>query len=197
MCIIVRYLSWTWEGNDHKLISEGYIPLFWDIRAAKFALRYYAATFFFCDMILWSFFWDTVLWISEIQYSEGFWDKILRNLFWDMRCCDTNFLLRYLHYGAESFNWARNISQFMWPEDLLLYSQVPASSVYPEPHQFNPCPHIPIPEDILGINATKFPSLYPHSYRAAATWYYQSSIYSPTDAPVSCLKKTILKFTLK
>jgi len=26
---------------------------------------------------------------------------------------------------------------------------------------------------------------------------YQSCIYPPTDAPVSCLKKTILKFTLK
>jgi hypothetical protein len=26
---------------------------------------------------------------------------------------------------------------------------------------------------------------------------YQSFIYSPTDAKVSCLKKTILKFTLK
>jgi len=26
---------------------------------------------------------------------------------------------------------------------------------------------------------------------------YQSFIYSPTDAPVSYLKKTILKFTLK
>jgi len=26
---------------------------------------------------------------------------------------------------------------------------------------------------------------------------YQSFIYSPTDALVSCLKKTILKFTLK
>ena len=30
-----------------------------------------------------------------------------------------------------------------------------------------------------------------------ASWYYQSFIYSPTDAPVSCLKKTLLKFTLK
>jgi len=27
--------------------------------------------------------------------------------------------------------------------------------------------------------------------------FYQRCIYSPTDAPVSCLKKTILKFTLK
>jgi len=27
--------------------------------------------------------------------------------------------------------------------------------------------------------------------------YYQNFIYSPTDAPVSSLKKTILKFTLK
>jgi len=26
-----------------------------------------------------------------------------------------------------------------------------------------------------------------HSYRAS--WYYQSFIYSPTDAPVSCLKE--------
>jgi hypothetical protein len=34
-----------------------------------------------------------------------------------------------------------------------------------------------------------------HSYRSS--WYYQSFIYSPTDTPVSCLKKTILKFTLK
>jgi hypothetical protein len=34
-----------------------------------------------------------------------------------------------------------------------------------------------------------------HSYRAAS-WYYQHFIYSPTDAPVSCLKKTVLKFTL-
>jgi len=29
-----------------------------------------------------------------------------------------------------------------------------------------------------------------HSYRAAS-WYYQSFSYSPTDAPVSCPKKTI------
>ena len=27
--------------------------------------------------------------------------------------------------------------------------------------------------------------------------YYERYIYSPTDAPVSCPKKTILKFTLK
>jgi hypothetical protein len=27
--------------------------------------------------------------------------------------------------------------------------------------------------------------------------YCQSFIYSPTDAPVSCLKKTVIKFTLK
>ena len=27
--------------------------------------------------------------------------------------------------------------------------------------------------------------------------YYQSFIYSPTDTPVRCLKKTILRFTLK
>ena len=30
----------------------------------------------------------------------------------------------------------------------------------------------------------------PHSYRAAS-WYYQSFIYSPTDALVSCLKNNI------
>jgi len=29
----------------------------------------------------------------------------------------------------------------------------------------------------------------PHSYHAS--WYYQSFIYSPTDALVSCLKKNI------
>jgi len=34
-----------------------------------------------------------------------------------------------------------------------------------------------------------------HSYRTSC--HYQSFIYSPTDALVSCLKKTILKFTLK
>jgi hypothetical protein len=34
-----------------------------------------------------------------------------------------------------------------------------------------------------------------HSYRGS--WYYQSFIYSSTDALVSCLEKTILKFTLK
>ena len=34
-----------------------------------------------------------------------------------------------------------------------------------------------------------------HSYRA--TWYYQSFIYSQTDALASCLKKAKLKFTLK
>jgi hypothetical protein len=30
---------------------------------------------------------------------------------------------------------------------------------------------------------------FPHSYRAS--WYYQTFIYSPTDAPVSCLKNNI------
>jgi len=30
--------------------------------------------------------------------------------------------------------------------------------------------------------------IFPHPYRAAS-WHYQSCIYSPTDAPVSCLKK--------
>ena len=34
-----------------------------------------------------------------------------------------------------------------------------------------------------------------HSYRPS--WHYQSFIYSPTDAPVSCLKETVLNFTLK
>jgi len=32
-----------------------------------------------------------------------------------------------------------------------------------------------------------------HSYHASS--YYQSFIYSPADAPVCCLQKTILKFT--
>ena len=31
---------------------------------------------------------------------------------------------------------------------------------------------------------------FPHKYRAAS-WYYQSFIYSPTDVPVSCLKNNI------
>jgi len=34
-----------------------------------------------------------------------------------------------------------------------------------------------------------------HTYRAY--WYYQRFCYSPTDARLNCLKKTILKFTLK
>ena len=43
--------------------------------------------------------------------------------------------------------------------------------------------------------ATNNKNLFSHSYRAS--WYYQSFIYSPPDALVSCIKKTILKFTLK
>jgi len=30
-----------------------------------------------------------------------------------------------------------------------------------------------------------------------ASWYYQSFIYSPTDAPVSCLKKNNIKIYIK
>jgi len=49
--------------------------------------------------------------------------------------------------------------------------------------------------DMFRCYSYTFSFYFPHSYRAS--WYYQSFIYSPTDAPVSCLKKTILKFTLK
>jgi hypothetical protein len=38
-------------------------------------------------------------------------------------------------------------------------------------------------------------SFFPHTY-SAASWYYQSFFYSPTDAQVNCLKNN-LKFTLK
>ena len=39
---------------------------------------------------------------------------------------------------------------------------------------------------IQGLNFN-FSSFFSHSYRQS--WYYQCFIYSPTDAPVSCLKK--------
>jgi len=35
----------------------------------------------------------------------------------------------------------------MEPEGSLLYSQVPATSPYPESHRSSPYPHIPRPED--------------------------------------------------
>ena len=36
-----------------------------------------------------------------------------------------------------------------------------------------------------------------HTRTRTYIYIYQSFIYSPTDAPVSCLNKPILKFTLK
>ena len=48
---------------------------------------------------------------------------------------------------------------------------------------------------ILFLPDIKTLTFFSLSYRAVSS-YYQRFIYSPTDAPVSCLKK-ILKFTLK
>jgi len=44
----------------------------------------------------------------------------------------------------------------MESEGSLLFLQMPATCPYPEPDQSNPCPHIPLPEDILRYNVTKF-----------------------------------------
>ena len=37
--------------------------------------------------------------------------------------------------------------------------------------------------------------VFSHSYRAS--WYHQSFVYSPTDSPVSCLKKKYIKIYIK
>ena len=37
----------------------------------------------------------------------------------------------------------------MEPTGSLLHLQVPATCPYPKPDQSSPCPHIPVPEDII------------------------------------------------
>ena len=45
------------------------------------------------------------------------------------------------------------------------------------------------------VTVNKILIYFPHSYRPS--WYYQNIIYSPTDAPVSYLKKNNIKIYIK
>ena len=47
-------------------------------------------------------------------------------------------------------------------------------------------PYCEVPQEVL---ITQKYVLFSHSYRAS--WYYQTFIYSPTDALVSCLKNNV------
>ena len=59
---------------------------------------------------------------------------------------------------------------------------------------------LPAPYEMKWLGHENNPSSFLSHSCLAASWYYQSSIYSPTDAPVSCLKNNIkiyIKITLK
>jgi len=51
-------------------------------------------------------------------------------------------------WKSNRFSARQEISpHFTVPEGSLPHSQVPATCLYPEPAQFSPYPHIPLPED--------------------------------------------------
>jgi len=58
---------------------------------------------------------------------------------------------RVLLQKLRDTSWSRNSPHFMEPESSLPQSQVPATWPYPQPAQFSPNPHIPIPEDLSEI----------------------------------------------
>jgi hypothetical protein len=64
----------------------------------------------------------------------------------------------------------------MKPDGLLPYSQVPATSLYPEPDRSSPCPVIPIIED---------PSSY---YPPIYAWGFQVVSFPQDFPPKSCTR---------
>jgi hypothetical protein len=93
---------------------------------------------------------------SIIKMSDfglgGNWNKII----FLPQSDDTQFLnhstyltiLTYLFHGKESFlSQSRNSPHFMEPGSSLPYSQVPATSPYPEPTSSSPHNPLPLPED--------------------------------------------------
>jgi hypothetical protein len=47
---------------------------------------------------------------------------------------------------ADQFSVSQEIPSIIKPEDSLAHAQVPATCLYPDPVQFSPYTHIPIPE---------------------------------------------------